>query len=48
MEAAGEHHSAMYFESYKCELTGETAFKLRGDYWNDRKERSWTNLPDLF
>jgi hypothetical protein len=48
MEAAGEHHHAFYFETYKCELTGETAYRLKGDYWQDKKEKNWSKLPDLF
>jgi hypothetical protein len=48
MEAAGEHHEPAYFESYKCELSGETAYKMKRDYWKDREQQNFNHLPDLF
>jgi hypothetical protein len=36
MEARGEHHIAAYFEPYTCEISGETAYRIKRDYWKDK------------
>ena len=44
----GEPYKARYFEQIEDEDTGEVYYKLSRDYWEDRANRDWHDMPDLF
>ena len=48
MEASNTEHEAAYLEAFTCDVTGETAYKLKRDYWKDRENHDWSHSPDLF
>lgn len=43
-----EPYKARYFEQIEDEDTGEVYYKLSRDYWEDRANRDWHDMPDLF
>jgi hypothetical protein len=47
-EQAGIEYKSAYFEEYIDEDTGEKAYKMVRDYWEDRKRGDWSRLQDIF
>ncbi len=47
-EAAGIHPLPRYFEETYDDITGELVYKYKGNYFDDRINNNFKDLPDLF
>lgn len=47
-EQEGIESKPAYFEGYIDPITGVQEFKYINDYWEDKKNKNWSHLPDLF
>ena len=47
-EKEGKKLSPRYFEETYDDITGELVYLYKGNYFEDRKNHNFQNLPDLF
>ena len=47
-EKEGKHPLPRYFEETYDDITGELIYKYKGNYFEDRKNNNFKDLPDLF
>ena len=47
-EKNGIHPLPRYFEETYDDITGELVYKYKGNYFEDRKNNNFKDIPDLF
>ena len=41
-------YKPQYFELFEDPETSEAMWKIKRDYWKDRRHKNWAHLPDLY